>query len=671
MNEEDLKKYKEKINNLSPEEKKQRDLYLKRLGPRPTSFEGDTYKEVEKVVSQTEQIQGPTTGYASIDKPFLFKYTDEQILASVDNNSFYGYLYDCCNNYPNEIAFDFEGYQITKREMFQKICQVEDMLRNDKGIKKGDLVSVAPVNQPESIYIIYALNKIGAKVSVIDPRANATVLKQDLLESNPKPKIFIASSTAKQEFMKIEKEVNLDDYMFVSPFESHPKKMVKNIFSLIGKINGSGRYPDEKNYSKLIEKYSEKRYPMNVVKSYEQSDRSSYDFIMHTGGTTGVHKGVELTGYAFNNTVMEHNALMDGIVFRGDMLVNPMPQFITYGMTTMHLALCKGFNMKMLLLPSPKSFTEAIIKNKARLAYGGPVHWEGFAKSKLAKNSTLDFLRVAVAGGEKINMTTKEELNKFFKDRNSNNVLIDGYGLSEVTGVFSVALNENTIGTQGQPLAHNNASVFDRETGKELQIGEAGELYVSSESMMDKYHENPTETEKVMYDDNGNKMMKTGDAASINEYGEVNIVGRYKRIFVCGVDKVYQERMEEVICELPYVDKCVITRIPVYDENLKAVPKAHIILKDEYKGKVSEKDLEKLISDHVAKNISDKVVPRYFEVQDSVLYTPNGKVDFTQMTKDDQISLSQLYPGIVREFVEVDQYASNVMSNEEDMIKKR
>lgn len=671
MEEKYLNDFKRKINELSEEEKKQRDLYLKRLGPRPTTNDEKMMEEFRKSIPEKEMLHGPTTGYASIDKPGLYKYTDKQITSSVENNSFYGYLYDCCNDYPNEISFTFEGYQITKRQLFQKICQAEDMLRNEKGIKKDDLVSIAPVNQPESIFLIYALNKIGAKVSVIDPRANANVLKQDLLESNPKPRLFIASSTAKNEFMKIENEVGLEDYMFVSPFESHPNKVLKSVVSLIGKLNGSGKYPDKHNYSKLMKEYSEKKYPMDTVKTYEKSDGLTYDFIMHTGGTTGVHKGVELTGRAFNNTVMEHNALMDGIVFRGDMLVNPMPQFITYGMTTMHLALCKGFNMNMLLLPSPKSFTEAILKNKARLAYGGPVHWEGFAKSKLAKNANLDFLRVAVAGGEKINLTTKEELNKFFKERNCNNVLIDGYGLSEVTGVFSVALNENTIGSQGQPLPHNYAGVFDRETGKELQYGEVGELFVSSESMMDKYHENPEETENVIYDDNGNRMMKTGDAAFINEYGEINIVGRYKRIFVCGVDKVYQERMEEVICELPFVDKCVITRIPVYDEDLKAVPKAHIILKEEFKNKINQKDIEKIICDYVAKNISDKVVPRYFEVQDSVIYTPNGKVDFTIMTKDDQIKLNKLYPGIVREFVEVDKYASSVNVEDEENIKKR
>lgn len=671
MNKEDLIKYKEKLAKLTPEERKQRDLYLKRLGPRPdtSTLTPEKMSELTKNIPEEEQIQGPTTMYASIDKPWLYKYKDEEILSKVDNNSFYGFLFENCKNHLEEVAFNFEGNKIKKIDMFQNICRVEDMLKNDFGIKSGDMVSIAPLNQPESVYFIYALNKIGARVSIIDPRANSFTMKNDLMETNPKPKLFISSATAKKQYDEIRNEVNIENNIFISPFESHPNKLLKSVISLIGKMNG--KTADYENYSKIIRKYKKNQYSNADMSTYKEKENNEFDFIMHTGGTTGVHKGVEITGKAFNNTVTEHNALMDGTVFRGDKLVNPMPQFITYGMTTMHLTLCKGFEMVMLLIPTPKSFTNSILKNKAKLAYGGPVHWEGFAKAKKAKKADLSFLKVAVAGGEKINITTKEELNKFFADRNCNNVLIDGYGLSEVTGVFSVALNENTIGTQGQPLAHNNAGIFDRENNCELQIGQVGELYVSSESMMNRYHENEDETNKVMFNDNGMPKMKTGDAASINELGELNIVGRYKRIFVCGVDKVYQERMEEIVCELPFVEKCVITRIPVYDENLKAVPKAHIVLKDEYKQSMSQKEVEKLIQIHVAKTISDKVIPRYFEFQTSVKYTPNGKIDFSLMTKEDQISLNQLYPNIVRPFMEVDQYASSVnnISNHQNEIE--
>lgn len=656
--------YKKKISELSPEEKEKRDLYLKRLGPRPKikDLTPELIEEIEKNIPEGEQILGPTTMYASIDKPWLYKYKDEDITAKVENKSFYGYAFDCLKDYMDGIAFDFGGYSPSVKEVFQNICRFEEMFRNEKGIKAGDMVCVAPVNQPESLYTIYALNKIGAKVSIIDPRANSYTLKQDILGTKPKPKMLVSSSTAVKALAPIEEELGLEDIMLLPPLESHPNKMLKGVVGVLGSSKMMKKY----NYLKSFKKYKKKQYSEEDFGKYEPKTDDTFDFIMHTGGTTGVHKGVEITGYAFNNTVMEHNALMDSVVSRGSVLVNPMPEFITYGMTTMHLAFCKGFKQKMLLVPTNKAFVDAIIDSKAELAYGSPVFWEAFIKSEKAKKADLSFLKVPVAGGEKINMTTKTEVNEFLNTRGCTNVLIDGYGLSEVTGVFSVALNDNTIGTQGHPLAHNNVGIYDRETGVELQIGQTGEAYVTSESMMEEYHQNDDENGRVLVDDNGTTMIKTGDAGSINELGELNIAGRYKRIFVCGVDKVYQERMEEIICELPFVEKAVVTRIPVYNKDTKAVPKVHIVIKEEYIGKMTEKEMEFEISNIVQKKISSNVIPKFFEFQSEILYTPNGKVDFARMTKEDQIKLNQDFPQLVRPFEEVDQFASTIDGTNEN-----
>ena len=115
--------------------------------------------------------------------------------------------------------------------------------------------------------------------------------------------------------------------------------------------------------------------------------------------------------------------------------------------------------------------------------------------------------------------------------------------------------------------------------------------------------------------------------------------GRYKRIFVCGVDKVYQEAMEELICTLPYVKKCVVVAIP--DDILRNVPKVHIILNDEYKNPKFEKivisDIEKLVSERMSKN----VVPKYYSFDQKLLYTPNGKVDFKNIQEQDIIELQE------------------------------
>ena len=87
MTKEDLLKLKEKITKLSDEEKKERDLYLRGLA--------------------NGEIQGPSVGYASIDKPWLKHFSDEQMNAEEVHKTAYRYLYDENKNFENDVAIIF------------------------------------------------------------------------------------------------------------------------------------------------------------------------------------------------------------------------------------------------------------------------------------------------------------------------------------------------------------------------------------------------------------------------------------------------------------------------------------------------------------------------------------------------------------------------------------
>lgn len=615
---EQLKEYRKKISELSEEEKKQRDLYLKKLS--------------------SGEIYGPQTGFASIDKQWLKYYEDDAILSSAPEQSLYQYLYNSWKDNLDLIAVEFEGTELSRYEILLNICKIEDLLK-DKGIKKGDVIALAPANIPEAIYIIYAANKLGAKVSIIDPRANAHIVKQDINESSPQPKIFIGVETVKKSFISSKKHTSIEDFILISPMESSSNKPVKTLYNILRKINGNGRYSKKNSLSFLLKEYH-KEYSISDFEKFENFGIDEMAFILHTGGTTGTHKGVELSNNALNNTVFEHNYLMDGKVSTGDIFVNPLPQFITYGFTSMHLGLCKGFKVVLLPVPTPKAFRDAILTKKAKLAFGGPIHWESFCNSINPDKDDLSFLRVPVAGGEKIPLSTKENANKIFEKCNCSAKLFDGYGLSETCGVFSVAIDENTVGSVGKPLVYNNVGIFDSESKKELYSGQKGEIYITGKSMMNKYHNNEIENEKAYVEIDGIKWFKTGDVGMVSpENGELYIQGRIKRIFVCGVDKVYQEAMEELICTIPYIQKCVVVAIP--DKKLRNVPKVHIVLKEEYRNKKYEKliiaEIEKLISEKISKN----VIPHYYEFQEKLLYTPNGKVDFKKIQEEDIKELNE------------------------------
>lgn len=612
-----LKEYRKQIASLTEEERKHRDLYLKKIS--------------------NGEIYGPGTSFASIDKPWLKEYSDDAILSEPVSQSLYEFYFNSCKDYLDDDALVFFDKTFTHRDILNNICKVEDILKL-KGVKTGDVIALAPADIPEAIYYIYAANKMGIKVSIIDPRATSYIIYDDIIQTIPKPKLFVGVESVKKNFMKILKDSGIDDYIFINPLNSSPLNLVKGFSNTMSFVNGSSNYSKNHSHQSLCERFKNAQYGLDRYSLFvSQSD--DYDFILHTGGTTGKHKGVELNSDALNNTVYEHNFLMDDVVKRGATFVNPLPQFITYGFTSMHLGLCKGFKMVMLPIPTNKVFTDAILKYKPELAFGGPIHWEGFINDKRTEKTDLSFLKVPVAGGEKISLKIKERINSVFEKNGCKTVLLDGYGLSETCGVFSVALDHNTIGSVGNPLIYNNVGIFDPETDEELRIGQEGEIRITGKSMMQKYHNNQSENNKVYDNSSEVNWFKTGDSGSINNAGEIFMKGRYKRIFVCGVDKVYQEAMEELICTLPYVKKCVVVAIP--DENLRNVPKVHIILNEEYKNPKFERivisDIENLVSERMSKN----VVPKYYSFDQKLLYTPNGKVDFKSIQEQDIAQLKK------------------------------
>ena len=156
---------KNKIGSLSDEDKIERDKYLKGIS--------------------TGEIYGPSTGYSSIDKPWLKYYDDEIFSSFVPNMSAYDFLmYENSENMGNNALYYF-GKKYSYTDLKEKIAEVEKSFRS-LGVKKGDIVSIAIPNGPENVFIFYALNKIGATVNMIDPRIKDEMLTSLLNDTDSK-----------------------------------------------------------------------------------------------------------------------------------------------------------------------------------------------------------------------------------------------------------------------------------------------------------------------------------------------------------------------------------------------------------------------------------------------------------------------------------------------------
>lgn len=589
-------------------DEKKHDLYLRKLA--------------------TGEIQGPPTGKPSQDKPWLKYYSESEIASIPPEMSMYEFLYERNKEHLDDIAIVFDtGFsetRITYRKLFENIDKVAKSLLYN-GVKKGNKVAISMSNSPESAYLMYAINKIGGIICPIDPRTPFKSLESDL--SALGVDLYVGIPETKKKFLKANDNIKISSYYFVSPLNSSRKKLVKCIYNLQNVFNGNYTYNLNKHWSKFISD----GYKLQDFEFCEY-DKDMTSLISFTGGTTGVHKGVELTDYAMNTLVFSHDSIMKPIK-RGDIFMNILPQFMVYGIFTLHLSLCKGLQTYMLLDSSPENFVTNLKKINPTMAFGGPIHWETLIDNENLVLNCLNNLRAPISGGEALSLTKERQINDSLSFAGAPESICNGFGASELCGSVTLKYGlRNKAGSVGRLHVFDNAKIIDSDSGTELGYNEEGDLYVTSPSIMKKYYNNEEETSNALfYDNNGVKWFKTGDLATIDENGDITITGRKKRLFVCGVNNIYPPQLEEIICSIKNVKKCVVVDIP--DDKLRAVPKVHIVLEKD--SDAERKRVVKEIEYKISSIVGVEALPHYYSFDDDLLYTLNGKIDFNAIRNND------------------------------------
>ena len=125
------------------------------------------------------------TGYASIDKPHLKYFKKGTLVAKLPTMKMYDYMYLRTKKYSTLTALNFYGRKITFDELYSKI---EDTAKAflKKGIKEGDHVVISMPTTPEAVYMLFALNRIGAVAVELDPRTSQEDVRNIIKDSKTK-----------------------------------------------------------------------------------------------------------------------------------------------------------------------------------------------------------------------------------------------------------------------------------------------------------------------------------------------------------------------------------------------------------------------------------------------------------------------------------------------------
>ena len=157
------------------------------------------------------------TGYPSIDKPWLKYYSEEAIYSPLPKMTMYQYIYENNKEHLNDIALIYYGTKITYGELFDNVEKTARAFYS-LGLRNNDDVIVCSVNMPETVYALYALNRLGVVVNLVDPRTDEKTLRMYINEC--KAKIVLTVDLAYQIIKKAIRKSSAEKITVVSPSNS-------------------------------------------------------------------------------------------------------------------------------------------------------------------------------------------------------------------------------------------------------------------------------------------------------------------------------------------------------------------------------------------------------------------------------------------------------------------
>jgi long-chain acyl-CoA synthetase len=285
-------------------------------------------------------------------------------------------------------------------------------------------------------------------------------------------------------------------------------------------------------------------------------------FLQYTGGTTGTSKGATLTNRNVVANVLQNEAWLQPALDKGGRperftIVTALPLYHIFALTVCAL-LGMRVGARCLLIVNPRDIP-AVIKDLSKYEfhmlpavntlYNALLNHPDFAKINFKG------LRTANGGGMAVQRAVAE---RFFGLTGC--PIIEGYGLSETSPVLTCnpATSTEYTGTIGLPLPSTEISIRDEE-GRELPLGEPGEICARGPQVMAGYWQRPDETAKVMTADG---FFRTGDIGVMNAEGHVKIVDRKKDMVLVSGFNVYPNEVEDVVATHPGVLECAVVGVP-------------------------------------------------------------------------------------------------------------
>ena len=463
------------------------------------------------------------------------------------------------------------------------------------GFEAGDRIGIWSPNNAEWVLVQYATAKVGVILVNINPAYRTSELAYALNQSGCRMLI------AAQSFKTSNYEAMIEE---VRPDLAALEKVI-----LIGTpswdelVGGAASVSQEA----LRERSAALQFddPINI---------------QYTSGTTGFPKGA---------TLSHHNILNNGYFIgeacrytEADRVCIPVPFYHCFGMVLGNLA-CTTHGAAIVIPEAgfePKATLEAVAAEGCTSLYGVPTMFIAELDHPDFETFELSTLRTGIMAGSPCPV----EVMKQVVSRMHMEEVTIAYGMTETSPVSTQTVPEDSldhrVSTVGRVHPHVEVKITDPETGRVVERGVAGELCTRGYSVMTGYWNDPERTAESI---DAAGWMHTGDLATMDADGYVNIVGRIKDMIIRGGENLYPREIEEFLYTHPDVSDVQVIGVPdvKYGEELMAWVKVR-------EGATLTEDA---LKEFCKGKIAHYKVPRYVKFTDEFPMTVTGKIQKFKM----------------------------------------
>lgn len=477
-----------------------------------------------------------------------------------------------------------------------------------EGFQKGDVVGISLPNMPEYIFAWLGTLKAGCVVSGVSPLLTTAQVAYQLRDSNAKGFVTLDITFADK---VPELTAQLEALRLI--VTARAGSFLPGLEGKVTPIAGRTVYP----FEEILEggKYSTDEPGVEIT-----PDDIAY--LQYTGGTTGMPKGAMLS---------HRNCVADLLIYQTWLGWKEGEVTALCGFPFFHIAgifvNANGIYLGglQILVPNPRD-TEHICaeleKYKPSLLVNVPALYQLLMANPKFRQMDHSHVETCISSASPF----PEEAQREFEKIVGKGKLLENYGMSETSPliVSNPVKGKKKLGTIGLPLLNTDIRLLDPETGREVAVGEPGEMCVKGPQVMVGYYGKPEETRNVIDADG---YLHTGDVVVQDEEGYLRVVDRTKDMIIVSGFKVFSVKVEAILAEHPAIASVALIGIPNPERPGSELVKAFV---QRDPGHAFEGDEAALTEDILAfarAKLAPYEVPKTVEFRKELPLTPVGKLD--------------------------------------------